>query len=854
MANGIFMFKKTLLLICLSITHLLATETTLIPQPKSIEYKQGKFSFPKNTQIINKAKLSPKKFKAYTASLATVTETNFSTKNGSATISLELGKIDGGREAYTVKVSNDSITILANTDAGLLYGLQTLSQLVKDNTVPVVQISDSPRFEWRGLHLDVSRHFFDKAFIKRYLDLMSLYKYNVFHWHLTDDDGWRIESKKFPKLTEVGAFRNSVGRSGNQAKGLNVDDGKPYGGFYTQEDIKEIIAYAKELNIEILPEIDVPGHSRAIVRAYPELGARPNSDVLNVGSPKTLAFLKELFSEVSDLFPFSYVHIGCDEVGLGQWLQNKDCLAKMKKLNTKDPHVLHRWFAEELQKHLATENKEAIAWCEVLDTKISKETVVMAWRDNGGWILAPKRGHKVVVTPSMQTYFNYQEDTGSNAPGHGGYRTIMEKVYKFDPVEKALTNEQKKLVIGGQGCVWTEFIPKPEHVEYIAFPRAAALSEALWSPLSKKDWNSFPARLEKHLAYMDQFKIQYRVGAPLPVDKQISFINTAIVKFTNPNLQGTIHYTTDDSEPTASSAKYNEKTGIKVSETSSIKAIVVYPNGRTSYRTKALAEKVTARKGLSIQSPQAGLKTIYFTAKAKNFSEAFDNSLTVSKLSKDKVLIENSGFIKIDSDANYNFKVNNGAQYRVYINGAQVSDNKAQNDAFLGNGYHAITVLYYGNHANAKLNLLVSKDMATYQNAELNKLVHTKQNNATSITMIHTNMKKNNRHKVEHLLDSDPKTYYWARQGVTPQHFLEFKFNKAKKASGIEVITGKFNGGDELSGGNLLVSYDGKNYVKISDFTGGIAKGRPEKAILAVKIQVIRPQGNWLVIREINIK
>ena len=848
------MVKKILLLFALCVASLVAEPINLIPQPKSIKTLSGKFTFTKETRIINNAKVSQEKLNAYSEALSIVTKSPLNSKTSSEqNITLDLGKVEGGREAYTLKVSDKTIVITANTDAGLLYGLQTLAQLVDNGSVPAVEITDAPRFEWRGLHLDVSRHFFDKAFIKRYLDLMSLYKYNVFHWHLTDDDGWRIESKKFPKLTEVGAYRDRLGRTNNQMKGLNVDDGKPYGGFYTQEDIKEVVAYAKTLNIDVLPEIDVPGHSRAIVKAYPELGARPNSDVLNVGSPKTLEFLKELFTEMKGLFPFAYFHIGCDEVGLGQWLKNEDCIAKMKELGTEDPHVLHRWFAEELQKHLASIDREAIAWCEVLDTNISKETVVMAWRDNGGWIKAPKKGHKTVVTPSMQTYFNYQEDIGSTAPGHGGYRTIMEKVYKFDPVDKGLTDEQKKLVIGGQGCVWTEYIPEPEHVEFVAFPRAAALAEALWSPLAKKDWNTFPERLEKHLPYMDAFKINYRIGAPLAVEKEHVFLNTGAVKFTNPNLQGTIHYTVDGTKPTAKSPKYNAETGVPVTKDGDVKAIVVYPNGRVSYDVKTAARKVAPKKAIAVSNPKTGLKTTLFKAQKQDFKELFKGE-TIASLSDKKVLIDNSGFVKVDSDSLFKFKVNNGAKYKVYINGAEVSTNRAQSDVFLGTGFHAITVLYYGNNANGKLNLLISKERGTYTNVKAEDLVHTEKDNATSIATIETNMNSRGQNRPETLLDNDPKTFYWSGHGVNQKHYMDVLFNKPKNVKKIEIITGKARGGDELAGGILKVSYDGKTFVKISDFTGGIAQGAADKPILAIKIEVIRPQGNWLVIREINLK
>jgi hexosaminidase len=668
--------------------------------------------------LVNTAKLPAEQAAIFAEMISKVVGQELSVAGEGKGISLELGKVEGGREAYALKSSKDGVQITANSAAGLLYGVQSLLQVIDGKKVPAVTIQDYPRYAWRGLHLDVSRHFFDVDFVKRYIDLMVMYKYNVFHWHLTDSDGWRIESKKYPKLTEVGAFRPSVGRAGNQAKGLNVDDGKKYGGFYTQEEIKEVVAYAKARNVDVLPEVDVPGHSKAIVLSYPEFGTHPGSDVLNVGNPETITFLEGIFSEVAALFPFEYFHIGCDEVGLGAWMRNADCQAKMKELGTEDPHDLHKWLVEHLQKHLAKEKKEAVAWCEVLDAKVGKDTVVMAWRDNGGWIKAPKLGHKTVVTPSMQTYFNYQEDIGSNAPGHGGYRTIMQKVYNFDPTDERLTDEQKRLVLGGQGCVWTEFIPKPEHVEYITFPRAAALAEALWSPKESKDWEKFQQRIDAHTAYMDQQNIQYRIGAPLPVQKSVDFIDKAKVEFTNPNLRGEICYTIDGSEPNVESTVYPDG-GIEVDKPCSVKAIVVYPNGRISYRVEVKVQKA-------------------------------------------------------------------------------------------GSGTLGVPML------------------------------------------IETDMPEHRKHVPRNLLDTDAQTYYHSGGKVPAGKQMTIRLGKPVKLSEIEVLTGRENGSDQLGGADLEVSYDGKTFVKLGDFTGGVAKGTPEKPVQAVRIKTIRDHNHWVLIREVN--
>lgn len=848
----------------LSTFGLIAGEINIIPQPVSVKSEQGEFSLNDSTVLVNRAKLPQSQIKVLAEMLRKVSGKKLAVAGSASrnSITLELGEVNGGREAYALKSDSNGVQVKANTAAGLLYGVQTLSQLIEGNKVPAILISDHPRYQWRGLHLDVSRHFFDVDFIKRYIDLMVLYKYNVFHWHLSDDDGWRLESKKFPKLTEVGAFRPSVGRGGNQALGLNVDDGKPYGGFYTQEQVKEIIAYAKARNVDVLPEIDVPGHSRAIVNSYPEFGTHAGSDVLNIGNPKTIQFLEELFSEVAGLFPFGYVHIGCDEVGLGAWTRNADCQAKMKELGTDDPHVLHKWLVEHLQKHLASEKKESVAWCEVLDAKVGKETVVMAWRDNGGWIKAPKLGHKTIVMPSMQTYFNYQEDIGSNAPGHGGYRTTMQKVYNFDPIDDSLTVDEKKLVLGGQGCVWTEFIPLPKHVEYITFPRSAALAEALWSPKGKKNWQQFQQRIDEHTAYMDKHNIQYRIAAPLAVNKEVSFISEGVVQFTNPNQQGEIRYTIDGSEPTASSALYQES-GVKVDESCEVKAVVVYDNGRSSYRVIAKAKKSESVKGQRVRDAKHGVLYRVFPRTGDQFTEVFDSEprskgllkkleIPRSEVGKDNFVVAYDGLLKVLDDDSYEFRLNADDAAVLYINGAQVANHRSYGSAFLGRGYHPFSLLFRENSGGESFSVDVRKGAGEFTPLDKDVVYYSKSMGVNNLMTVDTNMPHSGKNVASNVLDTNPKSYFHSRGGVKPGQHFTILMSQPTDIEEIEILTGRENGGDKLAGGNLEVSYDGKNFVKLGDFTGGVAKGRPSKPVKAVRIKVIRPQGQWLIIREMN--
>ena len=576
--NMTFLRYSYLISACLllSIVTSGAAQPTLFPQPQEVSVQQGSHTFKKKTQLYLDNSLPAPLKKIIIGRVTSMTghAPTLVSSTQDATLTFSIASGQKHPEGYTLRIDKKNIHITAQKEAGLFYALQTLTQLSTNNSLPLVKITDFPAYQWRGMHLDVSRHFYDVAFIKRYLDLMALYKLNVFHWHLSDDDGWRIESKKFPKLTKIGS---SGSRSGKTVGG----------GYYTQDQVKEIIAYAAARQIQVLPEIDVPGHSAAIIKAYPNLGA--GHDVLNIGKKETITFLEELFSEIATLFPFGYVHIGCDEVGHGAWRKNPDCQAKMKELNTNDTHVLHRWLVHHLQKHLASENKKAIAWCEVLDAKVDKETVVMCWRDNGGWIKAPKLGHNIVVTPSMQTYFNYHQDLASDAPGHGGYRTTIEKVFRFNPTDASLSTEEKKLVLGGQGCIWTEYISTPEECEYILFPRMIALSEALWTATPARDFSEFQSRLIAHYPFLDKLKVNYRVPAPEPPAKAITFNNGDSLTLKTPDDIGKIRYTTDNSPVTANSLRYQD--GIPLSKNVTIKAVTFWPNGRHSYTTTVICKK-----------------------------------------------------------------------------------------------------------------------------------------------------------------------------------------------------------------------------------------------------------------------
>ena len=449
---------------------------------------------------------------------------------------------------YTISVKNDQINIRANIpNEGLFNALQTLIQLLptqKSKTknpkisIPQLEISDYPRFQYRGMHLDVGRHFFPISFIKKYIDYLALHKLNIFHWHLTEDQGWRIEIKKYPELTSVGGWRNGtiIGRypgTGN--------DNIRYGGSYTQEEIKEVVQYAKERYIEVIPEIEMPGHSSAAIAAYPWLSCFPEKpteipknmiskastlqqsqgkiklvqetwgvfdDVFCAGNDSTFLFLQNVIDEVITLFPSKYFHIGGDECPKKHWKICPKCQQRMKELGLKDEHELQSYFVQRIEKYLNSKGKTLIGWDEILEGGLAPKAVVMSWRGEAGGIEAAKQKHNVIMTPGNPVYFDHSQSENEDSVTIGGYNPI-EKVYAYEPVPKELSEVEGKYVLGAQANVWTEYMGNEKKVEYMIFPRMAALSEVLWSPKENSNWENFEKRLPEQMKRYEMWGANY---------------------------------------------------------------------------------------------------------------------------------------------------------------------------------------------------------------------------------------------------------------------------------------------------------------------------------------------------------
>lgn len=515
----------------------------IIPKPVSLEVSRGKFLITPNTKISGTSDLENEG--KYLASLLShVTKNNFSFETkGSGDIELKIDDNIKEEEGYLLSVTYNKILISGKTSKGVFYGIQTLRQLMPSSaesatstvaniTIPAVTIKDNPRFVYRGMHLDVTRHMFPVSFIKEYIDLIAMHKMNTLHWHLTDDQGWRIEIKKYPKLTTIGSKRYGT------ILGLfHKEDGNDeteYGGYYTQEEVKDVVKYAAERHISVIPEIELPGHASAAIAAYPFLSCFPEEptvvtnnmgskagketqakgnikivqetwgvfdDVFCAGNEKTFKFFEDVLTEIIPLFPSNYIHVGGDECPKSNWKRCPACQKRMKDNNLANEHELQSYFIQRIEKYLNAKGKKIIGWDEILEGGLAPNATVMSWRGEKGGIEAAKQHHNVIMTPGTHCYLDmYQVDKESQSKeplGMGGGFISVEKVYGYDPIPDVLSDDEKKYILGAQGNVWTEYIGSAKHIEYMVLPRMTALSEVVWTQKENKNWEDFKSRLNK---------------------------------------------------------------------------------------------------------------------------------------------------------------------------------------------------------------------------------------------------------------------------------------------------------------------------------------------------------------------
>ena len=578
---------------------------SIIPKPLSQKIGNGSFIFNNDVAIVSEPKLQEVS-NYFTLYLKDNYNFELSNNNSTKKITFKIDDSINNDEGYELNVSKNDITIKSKHAKGAFYAVQSLIQLLplpsdlNSFKIPCLRIKDQPQFTYRGMHLDVGRHFFSVDFIKKYIDLMARLKMNTFHWHLTEDQGWRIEIKKYPKLQEIAAFRKEtlIGHYNDQPHQF---DGKPYGGFYTQEQIKEVVAYAKTRQVTIIPEIEMPGHSQAAIAAYPELGCSGKQvevatkwgvfDEVYCPKESTFKFLEDVIDEVVALFPGKYIHIGGDEAPKTNWKNCEYCQKLIKKEGLKDEHGLQSYFIARMEKYINTKGKQIIGWDEILEGGLAPNATVMSWRGTSGAVQAAKEGHDVILTPGSHCYFDHYQSENENEPLAIGGFLPLEKVYHFNPIPEELTDKEATYVLGAQGNVWTEYMQTEKQVEYMAFPRAIALSEVLWSSPEHKNYSDFIHRLEQYQKRLDLLEVNYANHIYSVKGELINSKGNLAYQLSTTSSSYPIYYSTDESFP---SKLYS--TPITVDSSMHIKAVVL--NSKNTALGAVFQQKINLHEGV----------------------------------------------------------------------------------------------------------------------------------------------------------------------------------------------------------------------------------------------------------------
>lgn len=639
--NAILVTNLLMIISLISCQKVADPVISIIPQPLSIVQKSGVFRLSSSVKIVVNDEttlsgqtqfLANRIHKATGFNLKTVKESS----GKSIRLQVETG-LNGtlGTEGYSLSVSKGEVKILAASPAGVFYGIQTLLQLfppeiysdkVADGikwNLPLVQITDKPRFPWRGFLLDVSRHFFPASYIYDVLDYMAVHKLNRFQMHLTDDQGWRIEIKKYPELTDVGAWRvNREDRHWNSRELQKPGESATYGGFYTQDDIRKFVAYAAQRNIVIIPEIEMPAHATAALAAYPGNsctgspltvlpgGIWPCNNIFCAGKEETFSFLQDVLTEVIALFPSEYIHIGGDEADKSQWTICPACQKRIKAEGLKDEKELQSYFIRRIEKFLNSQGRQLIGWDEILEGGLAPNAAVMSWRGTEGGIAAAKAGHPVVMTPTSHCYFDYYQGNPELEPlAIGGYLPL-EKVYSFDPVPPGLSAAEAKMVLGAQANLWTEYVADSSHANYMAYPRLTALSELCWTSPGQKNFDNFSVRLIQQLKRFDSMGLNYsRSFSAVNIITGFNADKGLIEVTLKSGFSGTeIHYSIDGTDPQQSTLIYTGP--LLLNETAVIKA-VAFLNGKpiSAVTERKVVVHLATGKTVSYNNPFSGKYT-----------------------------------------------------------------------------------------------------------------------------------------------------------------------------------------------------------------------------------------------------
>ncbi len=702
---------------------------SIVPKPQSLTVKPGSFKIKNGTPVVycSNDLQADAGYLAGSFKQLTGLELPVRTQESANAIILKLNEQIETPEGYTLKSDDQRVVIEAKTSDGIFYGIQSLLQLLPSQVkgpvrIPAVEIVDQPRYSWRGLHLDVCRHFFPVEFVEKLIDGMAMHKMNTFHWHLTDDQGWRIEIKKYPKLTEIGAWRPET-KVGHMSDYPHKYDGQKYGGFYTQEQIREVVKYAQERHITIVPEIEMPGHAQAAVAAYPELSCFADStlkpwtlwgvseNVFCAGKEETFRFIEDVLTEVCDLFPGGYVHVGGDECPKSHWQKCPLCQKRIKAEKLKNEHELQSYFIQRVEHLLAARGKKLIGWDEILEGGLAENAAVMSWRGEEGGIEAASMGHNVVMTPGNWCYFDNYQSNYDNEPVAIGGLTPMEEVYGYEPTPAKLPDDKKELVMGAQANVWTEYMASEDHVEYMIFPRLSALSEVLWTNPEHKDYSDFTERMNKHYLRLAKAGLNFRVPVPEEMPGiQIFGQEDVEIALSCEASTAQIRYTTDGSEPGPGSPLYSAPIKVNLKNDITLKAATFLRDGT---RSKTQTSLLKFRNFVPTDKPslEPGLKYTVFTGPFRSFTEVGGTekstgttlSVRIPEAARDTMSgWKLEGYLKIEKEGTYQFELTSACGSGMFIGDELVINNDGfsygntrTGNVFLKPGLYPVRINYF---------------------------------------------------------------------------------------------------------------------------------------------------------------
>lgn len=866
----------------------------LIPEPVSRKGSKGEFAFSSGTPILFEGNNAEKIALQFATELAPVTGSKASVlpldKNTAAQNAIVLAidpvVANGKSEGYELTITPEVVRITGVDAAGLFYGTRSLKHLMPPEVfgsepitnlswkLPCLKILDYPRFAYRGMHFDVSRHFQDAAYIKRLLDFMADLKLNRFHWHLTDDQGWRIEIKGYEKLTSVAGWR----KPGSLEKGSRyINEAGLNGGFYTQDEVHDIIRYATELQIEIIPEIDFPGHCSAVNTAYPEFTAG-NSGVVSA-SDEAMKFMKDVLDEIVELFPCKYIHIGGDEVGHGAWSKDPASMEKMRALGITEVRGLQDYITEELYRHLIAKGKKVVAWNEVQSHNAPKDIIIAGWSYAGAPTSAAKAGYTTIATPIKSCYLNYNPvQDEPNVLAHEYYDVSYEKCYNYEPVSPELTAEQASNFIGGQSCLWTEYIPRQKDVEWLTFPRLLMLAEVFWSQKERvKNQDVFMERVGRYNLGFDIQGVHYRVDPPLvlnPIDNsgvnlKACFFKTEqeIALVTPPQNYRTL-YSHNAELDVGEWQEY--KTPIKFNDTDTISVVNIRDDGHSSVPKEIHAirydriEKSTLEPGLwsaYIEGQWQSLPDLRFSKTKPNITPVTEVNLELAKR-ETHYAIHFIGFISIPKTGLYTFGLGSDDGSVLDIGSVRVVNNDglhgfrvAKGSALFEKGLYKLQIGFFQGTGDANLKVNVEGPGIELQELPTAWLFRNAEYSQPNRIIIETTLPQHQNNSPQMAFDSNPNSMFWSKRAPTKDDHFTVTFEPSRFIESISVATGKVGSkNDILESGTLWGLNSEGEQLRLAEFIDGTATAEPNMELTGIVIKVNKEQEVWLAIHEIELK